>query len=321
VSVLLVCSVGGHLAELNNLLPRMLGPEAGERTWVTFDTPQSRATLRGERVVYLDYTGPRDVKNVLRHAHAARRLLAADRSLETIISTGAGIALSFLPLGRLYGAACHYIESFTRTAGPSLTGRLLARVPGVSLYTQHPAWADERWRYSGSVLDAFALAAPAEREPALRRAVVTLGTMEDYSFGRLVRRAHELLPPETEVLWQVGCTDASDLPIESHRAIPGDELTAAMRAADVVIAHAGCGSAISALEAGKTPLLVPRSEAHGENVDGHQRMLARELAGRGLAVVRELEQLKFDDLLIAARGVVAETACATGFALTGSPTA
>jgi UDP-N-acetylglucosamine transferase subunit ALG13 len=113
-----------------------------------------------------------------------------------------------------------------------------------------------------------------------------------------------ILPSDAEVLWQVGCTDVSDLPIDACREIPADALQAALREADVVIAHAGCGSALSALDAGKKPVLVARRQARGENVDDHQPLLARELATRDLAVVRTVEELSGEDLRLAARASV-----------------
>jgi UDP-N-acetylglucosamine transferase subunit ALG13 len=296
---LLVTSVGGHLTQLKRLLPSMCQLDA-QRTWVTFDTPQSRSMLAGEDVIYLDYTRPRDVKNVLRHTLTARRLFSGSHPFSTVISTGSGIALSFLPLGRLRGASCHYIESFTRSSGPSLTGRLLSHVPGISLYAQFPGWATEPWSYAGSVFDTFAAGEPTHARTEIRTAVVTLGTMQDYQFRALVERSIDVLGPSVEVLWQVGCTDVSGLPIDAHSQIPAHELASAIEAADVVIAHAGCGSAIAALEAGKKPVLIARRESHGENVDDHQALLADELARRELAIVRGVDDLTSADLRLAA---------------------
>lgn len=303
MSTLLVSSVGGHLTQLHRLLPNLQGIDS-DRRWVTFDTPQSRSMLDGEDVMFLDYTGPRDVKNIVRHTAAARRLFRGRHPYSTVVSTGSGIALSFLPLGRLRGASCHYIESFTRSAGPSATGRILSRTPGISVYTQYPGWARRPWTYAGSVFDVFRSAAQVESMPVIKRAVVTVGTMEDYPFRRLIERARELLPPSVEVLWQVGCTDVDDLPIAAHRQLPAHELQAAIAAADVVVAHAGCGSAVAALETGKKPVLVPRREAFGENVDEHQALLAQELSRRDLAVARPVEELTFNDLQSAARSSV-----------------
>lgn len=311
---MLVCSGGGHLSQLHALLPRLQGV-GSERVWVTFDTPQSRSLLDGEETVYLDYAGPRDFKTLARHAISARRMFGRGHPYSTVVSTGSGLALSFLPIARMRGASCHYIESFTRTAGPSLTGRLLSRTPGVSVYSQYPQWAQVPWRYAGSVFDTFAPGHAHAGTCQIRRAVVTLGTMQDYSFRRLVDRVLELLPPDVEVLWQVGCTDVSDLQIAAHRQLPAQALQAAVEAADVVVAHAGCGSSLSALEAGKVPVLVPRRAEHDENIDDHQRLLADELARRGLAMAREVEELRFEDLRRAARRTVRASTAHAPFAL------
>jgi UDP-N-acetylglucosamine transferase subunit ALG13 len=315
MSTLLVSSVGGHLTQLHRLLPRLRGID-DERRWVTYDTPQSRSLLRGEDAVFLDYAGPREAKTLLRHAQTARRMLREER-FQTAVSTGSGIALSFLPAAALRGASCHYIESFTRSDGPSLTGRLLRHVPGVAVYTQYASWARSPWRYGGSVFDAFAPLAPVGGEVEIRRAVVTLGTMRDYAFRRLVDRALAILPIDVEVLWQVGCTDVSDLPIDACHEIPAEVLQTAMREADVVIAHAGCGSALSALDAGKKPVLVARRESYGENVDDHQELLAGELAARDLAVVRTVEELDDGDLRLAARALVRPQPVVEPFELAG----
>jgi UDP-N-acetylglucosamine transferase subunit ALG13 len=313
VSTLLVSSVGGHLAELHRLLPRLREIEH-DRVWVTFDTPQSRSMLAGEEVHFVDYTGPRDFANVLRHTRVAARMFAGRHPFSSVVSTGSGIALSFLPIAQLRGAQCHYIESATRSAGPSLTGRLLRHVPGVFVYAQYRRWANAPWAYSGSVFDNFSKG-PARDTSRIARAVVTLGTMEDYEFRALVERSLAILPSDAEVLWQVGCTDVSDLPISACRQLPAAELHAAIADADVVIAHAGCGSSIDALAAGKMPLLVPRRGSHGENVDDHHALIAAELDSRGLAIARSVEQLTLEDLQLAARGSVRTDAAAEPFRL------
>jgi UDP-N-acetylglucosamine transferase subunit ALG13 len=101
------------------------------------------------------------------------------------------------------------------------------------------------------------------------------------------------------VLWQTGSTDCTGLDIITRPQVPSSELQDAMRDADVVVAHAGTGVALAALEAGKWPVLVPRRAAFGEHVDDHQTGIARELGGRGLAVVREADQIVLDDLVAA----------------------
>jgi UDP-N-acetylglucosamine transferase subunit ALG13 len=214
------------------------------------------------------------------------------------VSTGSGVALGFLPVLAAAGIPCHYVESATRVEGPSLTGRLLRWSPRVRVYSQHPRWSDDRWRYPGSVFEGFE-SVSREPAPALRRAVVTVGTLE-YPFERMIRKVASILPPEVEVTWQVGPAEVGDLPIRARRSVPSAELADAIAEADVVIAHAGTGSALAAFEAGHCPVLVPRERAHGEHVDDHQHQTASYLDRLDLAVVRSVDDLTLADLQAAA---------------------
>lgn len=294
---LLVASTGGHLKQLERLSHRLEGAPP-PHLWVTFDTVQSRSLLEGREVVFGRHTHSRDVVGAAANVRLAERLLRT-RDVEAVVSTGAAVATSFMLPARLRGVRCHYIESAARSDGPSLTGRMLRVLPGVRLYTQYRAWERGPWRYRGSVFDGFEAVRPPPEPPPIRRVVVTLGTIR-YPFGRLVRRLAEILPPDADVLWQTGSTQAGEVGIAATASLPSAELEAAMRDADLVIAHAGVGSALSALEAGRQPLLVPRRSAHGEHVDDHQEQVAAELESRGLALVREPGALTRDDLEAAA---------------------
>jgi UDP-N-acetylglucosamine transferase subunit ALG13 len=189
----------------------------------------------------------------------------------------------------------------------------MTRIPGVRLYSQYRAWAGGRWRFRGSVFDSFAGEERPQGPPArLGKVVVTLGTYRGYDFSRLVRRLLVVLPPESEVLWQTGDTDVSRLGIEGHHAIPEADLTAAMREADAVVAHAGVGTALAAFEVGVCPLLVPRRFALREHVDDHQVQIADELAVRGLATSVDADEIGVEDLLAAgARRVVRQAQAPT----------
>lgn len=298
MTTLLVASTGGHLKQLHRLHRRLVGVD-GPFRWATFDTPQSRSLLEGEAVDFVHFVGGRDPGNVLRNVPLVARLLR-ENEIDTIVSTGSAMALPFFALGRAKGLHCHYVESAARSDGPSKTATMISHIPGVYLYTQYPAWADRKWHYRGAVFDSFAPAERAVERPArLRKVVVSLGTFKNYGFERLVRRLLAILPPEADVLWQTGDTDVRALGIVGHHAIPERELTQAIRAADVVVAHAGVGTALAALEVGKCPVLVPRRLVHGEHVDDHQTQIAAELGNRGLAVSAEADSLTLHDLLVA----------------------
>jgi UDP-N-acetylglucosamine--N-acetylmuramyl-(pentapeptide) pyrophosphoryl-undecaprenol N-acetylglucosamine transferase len=294
LSTLLVASTGGHLKQLHQLHGRLEGI-SGPFCWATFDTPQSRSLLEGEAVDFVPFVGGRDPVNVMRNFLYANRILKR-RDVATVVSTGSAIALPFFVLGRARGLSCHYIESAARSQGPSMTGKLIRRVPGVHRYSQYERWAGDGWGFGGAVFDRFqAVEIPKRAE--IRRAVVTLGTYRGYQFPRLIERLLAILPADADVLWQTGETDISRFGIEGHEALPEKELTAAMKRADVVVAHAGVGAALAALEVGKRPVLVPRRLALNEHVDDHQIQIAAELAERGVAYSVEASELTLADLI------------------------
>jgi len=306
VTTLLVAATGGHLTELH-LLRRYLVPDDEDVVWVTFDTPQSRSLLHGERVEHLPYIGPRQLGRVLQGRRAARRLFAA-HDVTRVLSTGSAIALSVLPLAAQRGIACDYVEAAARTAGPSVTGSLLSRVKGVQTFTQWDSWACEQWPLTTSVFENYRPDAPAVPLKRLSKVVVSLGTIQGYSFRRLVNRLLEVLPPDCEVLWQTGSTDVGGLALDGAPLLPPETLQAAMCSADAIVAHAGVGSALAVLALGRRPLLVPRRPAFREHVDDHQSQIAGELADRELALSCEADQITLEDLLVAGAARVAPSA-------------
>jgi UDP-N-acetylglucosamine transferase subunit ALG13 len=63
--------------------------------------------------------------------------------------------------------------------------------------------------------------------------------------------------------------------------------------ANLLILHAGAGSVIHAVRAGKVPVVMPRRARYGEHVDDHQLEFAQTLAITGrLVVAEEPEQLR-----------------------------
>lgn len=322
MTTLFVATTGGHLAQLVELADRL--PVDGASVWVTHDNEQSRSLLAGRDVMYVPYMGPRSVSGVLRTLpravglHAGRRITCA-------CSTGSGLALAYLPYLAARGVRCHYIESVARVVGPSLTGRVLRRVPGVLTYTQYPQWSDGSWRYGGSVLDSYRAVPAAGGTGDPLRVVVTVGTATEYPFRRLFTRLWQLLAPGgplerrtgrvVEVLWQTGGTPVAELPLRATPFLPARELIRAVSRADVVVSHAGAGSALAVLGAGRFPVLVPRTRRHGEAVDDHQAQLAEELVRRGLALHADADDLTVEQLLASATKRVVRDKEAPAFAL------
>ncbi|MDQ1123234.1 glycosyltransferase [Microbacterium trichothecenolyticum] len=285
---LLLASTGGHLAQLHRLT--QMSPVSEDSVWVTFDSPQSRSLLEGARTLFIDYIPPRGWRQILSATGAIRHTLKSE-PFETIVSTGAGIALATHVTSALRGRAPVYIESVSRVTGPSTTGLILERVPGVRRFSQH-RWGHQRrgWTTAFSVLDTFTPSATS-RVDAPRSFFVTLGTIKPYEFAELVKVVEKSLPDDAEIVWQLGATTYQPTRGTVFTQMSGSEFDAAVRKADVVITHAGVGTLIALVESGADVIAVPRRKFRHEHVDDHQLQIAEEFASRGLIRVREADEL------------------------------
>ena len=283
---LLVASTGGHIAQMDWLLGNT--DVHRDSLWMTSRTPQTEELLVGRRVVWLPYVPPRGFRELV---PASRRISwhVTRERFDIAVSTGAGLAVPALMTQQALGRRAVYVESISRVDGPSATGRLLAKVPGIERYTQHRGWAGGRWQWAGSVLDGVEVA----RRPrtGVRKVFVTLGTIRPYRFDRLVDRLLEVLPDDVEVTWQLGATTRTDLPGTVVDQLPAYLAAELMAASDLVVAHAGVATALQLAACGTDTVLVPRRAAHGEHVDDHQTQIARLFAGAGLAQVVEADAL------------------------------
>ena len=300
MTVLLVASSGGHLTQLDLIAPRLV--DVTDALWVSYDHPHAHSLLASRR--HLSAHGPttRNLPNAARNWRAAARILD-EHAIAHVVSTGAGIAAPFLLQARRRGIPATYVESATRVEHPSLTGRILERRrddDGLELLTQHERWADRPgWSYRGSVFDGFRARPHVHRGPL--RILVTLGTHDAYSYERLLLRLRAIVEPDDEVVWQLGATSPPiDLPGRVEVAIPSDEIQRLMATSDVVVAHAGTGTALSCMLHGRPPVLVPRRAEFREHIDDHQVPTALELARRGVALHAEVDRLDRALLLRAA---------------------
>jgi UDP-N-acetylglucosamine--N-acetylmuramyl-(pentapeptide) pyrophosphoryl-undecaprenol N-acetylglucosamine transferase len=309
--VLVVASTGGHLAQATKWASILQLHE--DSTFVTFDSEQARGLLENRSQIHVPYIRPRGALNVVRAA--AQLLQAIPRGrYDAILSTGAGLALSAVPLAVQLGVPMYYIESVSRFAGPSLTGRVLERLPRVRRYAQHPTYDRRRWSEVPSLLGDYAVVGSPSPESAADgrplKVLVTLGTIKPYRFDRMVDAIQKCLRPGDEVIWQLGVTTRTDLGGEVE-----DQLDAARfreAAKDVVLTHAGVGTILQLLDDGKFPVVFARRAELGEHVDDHQEQILGRLLALGLALPGEAA-LTREDLLKAANSTVvalaSETSC------------
>ncbi|WP_062466021.1 glycosyltransferase [Demequina maris] len=282
---LFCASTGGHITELMRLSERMNVRE--DSLWVTFDDEQTRTVLEGRRHEFVPFVSQRDWRGTMRVIPHIRRILRRE-TFDHAASNGAAIAAAVLPMARMHGVPATYVETIGRLDGPSMTGRLLQRAPGVELRTQHESWAHGRWQAYPSVLETFV----GVRKPTVARPrmFVTLGTMT-YRFDSLVDAILATGLADESTVWQVGGTMRDDLPGTVQAAMGPDEWVDAVSSADVVVSHCGVGSLYQYLELGKLPVMGIRRAARNEHVDDHQIEIGRYAAERGLAIVTEAPDL------------------------------
>lgn len=297
-----MCTTGGHLVELALLAPLLEPERHRDALWVTHRLPQSESMLADRDVHYVPPVHARRVDQALVRTPGLLRTLRK-AGVDVVYSTGAAVALAALPGARTVGARAVFIESLARPQAPSMAGRVLARFPWVECYTQYAENADRRWRYEYDLFRLFD-AVPGEQRGPIERVLVTLGTARPWGFRRLVERLLRILPDGTEVIWQTGVTDVTDLPIDAIPQMSDDDLQATIRDVDVVVAHSGAGTVLRCLENGKAPVLVPRRAAHHEHVDDHQVQIAQIAADRGLAVYAEADEVGLSHLTAAAATAV-----------------
>jgi UDP-N-acetylglucosamine transferase subunit ALG13 len=113
---------------------------------------------------------------------------------------------------------------------------------------------------------------------------VTIGTSEP--FDRLLR-AVDALPGEEELTVQMGASTVRPERATCVSFVPYEEVVGKIRAARVVVTHAGAGSVLTCLLAGKQPIVVPRLRRCGETSDDHQLAFGRRLHKMGLVTLVE----------------------------------
>lgn len=142
--LLLVCSSGGHLAQLHVLADWW---SRHDTHWVSFDDEHARSLLGEHRVTWAHHPTTRNIPNLLRNLALAVKVLHRERP-DVIVSTGAGVALPFFVLGRLFGARSAYLEVYDRIDSRTMTGRLCR--PFADLFMVQ--WPEQQALYPRSVV-------------------------------------------------------------------------------------------------------------------------------------------------------------------------
>ena len=104
--------------------------------------------------------------------------------------------------------------------------------------------------------------------------LTTVGTQ--LPFDRLIRAVDDWASANNEsVFAQIGVSSYQPKFVDWQRFLDPQSFAEKLEAADVVVAHAGIGSIVSALECGKPVIVLPRLARYGEHRNDHQLATAK----------------------------------------------
>ena len=122
---------------------------------------------------------------------------------------------------------------------------------------------------------------------------VTVGVQ--LAFDRLIRAMDEWAGdhPDVEVVAQTGTTALQCQHMRAFPRVDGPDFQRLTEHAELIVAHAGMGSILTALEMGKPIIVLPRSADLGEHRNDHQRATSQHmLAAQLVRVARNTDDLK-----------------------------
>lgn len=146
---------------------------------------------------------------------------------------------------------------------------------------------------------------------------VTVGSQ--MAFDRLVAAVDhwaESRRPGVDIFAQIGPSSYQPRALRHAHALTPAEFNAAVARADIIVAHAGMGSVLTALEMGKTLVLMPRRGDLQETRNDHQIATARWLGERpGIHVA--MDETELDAALTAALAAAQRNATISAYASPG----
>lgn len=132
-NIVAISSGGGHLTELLDAIPESISSKVN---YVTFKNGHTAKSLHNKKHFFIIDPHVSKVKYTLNVLQAL--VLYVKLRPEYIISTGAGIAIPFMLIGKLFGSKIIYIESGARIYKASRTGAFMYKYSDVFI-VQYPS--------------------------------------------------------------------------------------------------------------------------------------------------------------------------------------
>lgn len=119
-NILLVASSGGHFSAMLRLEDYW---KNRNRSWVIFPQSSSHKKLQNEKLYKAFYPTNRNLPNLIKNLFLAYAVIQKENP-NVIITTGAGVGVPFIIMGKLFHKKCIFVESLTRVTNLSLSAKL-----------------------------------------------------------------------------------------------------------------------------------------------------------------------------------------------------
>ena len=288
-----VVAAGGHLEQA---LRRVYQLEIDKN--VSFFVPrnsQSESKLQNIQHSYISNVRSRDLKGLIK-ALLQLSALIRKKKFDFVLSTGAGVAIACRLVCKFKGIEFIYIESIARQFSPSMTGKILQAMRTKNLFSESKKFDSTKWRSIDSLFSEYYQNNNSISENNLHslKIFVTLGTVHQYEFPRIIELVNSIIRPDDQLVWQIGNLKDMNLQGEVFKELTHLDFVTYLNVSDVVISHAGVGSVLSILDSGKFPILIPRLAEHGEHIDNHQLEIASVVSNLNLCTVITDKLLRTD---------------------------
>ena len=275
--ICLVSCPGGHLRELNSVIPFIKG---FDRYFVTLNRIDTKGLMKREKVFFISDTRRNIFFTVLNFFQSIS--IFFQNKPDIIITTGAGPALSTCILAWLFNKKVLFIESFTRIKEPSMFGRLVYPFASIT-FVQWKSLKNyyRKSKYVGPVIPIEYGKNNLKKEKLV---FITLGT-SNFGFTRLLEKLDSILEHRRlnyQFIAQIGNSKYIPRNFGYVKWLDYESMKKYLTRSEIVITHGGVGSLIDALLSKAKVISVPRRCEFKETTDDHQVELTKELEKKGI---------------------------------------
>jgi UDP-N-acetylglucosamine transferase subunit ALG13 len=287
--ILAVASIGGHWKQLL----RIAKPLEGRFDMVYASTHPKCATMTGAGKFYSipDFSRS-NAWRLIPAFFRFFRILLKERP-DAVLTTGAAPGLVCVLAGWMLRRKTIWVDSIANAERMSASGRI-ARCLASRVYTQWPDLAQKGVTYSGTVWGEAPETPEAPQPPKggdKGGGLIFVTTGTQLPFDRLIHILDEVAPQlNADVVAQVHSSSYSAQHLRTVDFLPPDEFDRLFCKARLIVAHAGMGTILSALQQEKPIIIFPRIAALGEHRNEHQLATAEKMRERGWVYVATTEE-------------------------------